>query len=37
VGAVLGRGHVTVVAAGSTAPQVLSAGTRYDIVRHAVL
>jgi cyanophycinase len=37
VGAVLGRGHVTVVSAGSTAPQVLSAGTRYDIVRHAVL
>src|SRR6185436_9918272 len=28
--------HVTVVSAGSTAPQVLSAGTRYDIVRHAV-
>ena len=37
VGVVLGRGHVTVVTAGSTAGQVLGAGTRYDIVRHAAL
>ena len=37
VGSVLGRGHVTIVTAGSTAPQVLGAGARYDIVKRAAL
>jgi cyanophycinase len=37
VGAVLGRGHVTIVVGGAPAPLALAAGARYDLVRRAAL